>query len=107
MRWLGFSATVALVALAVGSAHGGTTVGDLDDVAAVDKNCVAQVFGYVSEGRAPVRGQERFDHFKKRYATEIDSRSGPFVSFIVIGGDRSQGDDAAALPQCGRSADLR
>ena len=87
-------------------AMAGTTSGEFVDQTAVDKDCVASVFSYVAEDAAPLRGQARFDHFKKRNVEPAEAAERPFVNFVAIGSKHKTDVDPQALPQCGSSAQL-
>lgn len=106
MRWLAIWTAAFVVSLSLGGVQAGQTSGDIDQVAGVNKDCVAEVFGYVAEGKAPVRGQARFDHFKKRFVTEPDLLGQRNPKFVAIGGKRGGNSDVSALPQCGNAAGL-
>lgn len=102
-------ASIAFIAYAIasGAAWAGTTAGGVPNHAGVNKDCVASVFGYVADGAAPLKGQERFDYLKKRLVTSPESAVKPFVNFVAIGKSQSASDEPADLPQCTGAAYLR
>lgn len=92
-------------AVTAGSSWAGPTTGE--NHSGVNKDCVARVFGYVADGAAPLKGQARFDHFKKRLVTDPESAVRPFINFVPIGGKQKASDDPSALPECSGDAYLR
>ena len=97
---------VGLVAFSLTGAMAGTTTGDFADPSSVDKDCVASVYSYAADESGPLRGQARFDHFKKRNVEPADGAERPFVNFVAIGSKHKTDVDPQALPQCGSSAQL-
>lgn len=103
-RMLAMAAFAVVTASAVPSIAG-PTVGDIVTRESVDKGCVASVFSYL-DGSVTLRGQARFDHFKRRFAPEPNDIDRPFMNFVAIGGQRYLDDDPETLPQCRSSARL-
>lgn len=93
-------------AVSAGSSWAGPTAMG-EDHSGVNKECVANVFGYVADGSAPLKGQARFDHFKKRLVTDPESAVRPFIDFVAIGGKPKASDDPSALPECSGDAHLQ
>ena len=106
MKRLYQAIAVGLIVIPMAGAHAGPTTGEIADQASVDKDCVASVFSYVADGSGPLRGQARFDHFKKRNEEPADDAERPFVNFVAIGSRHKTDVDPQALPQCGSSAQL-
>lgn len=103
MRLWTIPVLLVVTVFAAGDVHARRDGGDLN-VAGINKHCVDRVFGLGADGSAPMRGQERFDHFKKRMATEPSLMDRPFRKFVAIGAARPLDGDPVALPQCGATA---
>lgn len=103
MRLWTIPVLLVVTVFAATDVHAGREAGDLN-VAGVNKDCVDRVFGLGANSTAPMRGQERFDHFKKRMVTEPGLMDRPFRKFVAIGGKSTLDGDPPALPQCGATA---